>query len=379
MHIVADDNIPYAAEAFATLGRVTLVDGPSLSRAQLRDTDILCIRSTRPVTEDLLTGTPVRFVATASIGFDHVDLDYLRHQGIGFAAAPGSNANSVGEYVISALLALAEERGIDWTGRTMGLVGVGNVGSSVLAKIGALGLRAVLNDPPLADRTGDPRYRPLAEILACDVISLHVPLTTTGPYPTRQLAGDAFFRQVNHCRLLINTARGRVLDTATLRRALAAGRVDDAVLDVHETEPHVQPADVAGMTCVTPHIAGHSLDGKVNGTRQIYEAVCHFLDVSPTWQGPAALPPPEHPVLDIDNRRLPRQAALAAAVLAAYDIRRDDADFRRLLATRPGADGFQNFRKSYGVRREFPATRVRLSRPDPALAAALEILGFRTT
>ncbi|MBN2431214.1 MAG: 4-phosphoerythronate dehydrogenase [Acidobacteria bacterium] len=378
MHIVADDNIPYAAEAFATLGRVTLVDGPNLTRAQLRDTDILCIRSTRRVTEDLLAGTPVRFVATASIGFDHVDLGYLRRKGIGFAAAPGSNANSVGEYVISALLAVGEARNISWPGCTMGLIGVGNVGSNVRAKIEALGMCPVLNDPPLFDRTNDPLYRPLAEVLACDVISLHVPLTATGPYPTRHLADDEFFRQVRRCRLFINTARGGVLDTAALRRAMAAGRVDDAVLDVHETEPQVRPEDVTGMTYVTPHIAGHSLDGKVDGTRQIYEAVGRFLDVAPVWPGPASLPPPAHRELRIDIGRTDRPAALAAAVMAAYDIRRDDAAFRRLLATRPGADGFQNFRKTYHVRREFPATRVRLTRPDPELAAAFQKLGFRT-
>jgi erythronate-4-phosphate dehydrogenase len=378
MRIVADDNIPFAAEAFGSLGHVTLTDGPSLTRRQLTDTDILCIRSTLPVNEELLAGTRVRFVATASIGYDHVDIDYLSRRGIGFTAAPGSNANSVGEYVISALLALGTERGFNWTGRTMGLVGVGNVGSSVLAKIGALGLIPVLNDPPLAVATGDPRYRPLADILACDAISLHVPLTATGPWPTRQLAGEEFFKHVKNCRLFINTARGQVIDTAALRRALVEGRVAHAVLDVHETEPRLAPEDVDGMTWVTPHIAGHSLDGKVNGTRLIYHAACRFLGVAPTWQGPAALPPPEQPVLDMDNRRLQRPAALAAAVLTAYDLRRDDRDFRRFLAGRPDAAGFQDFRKAYRIRREFPATQVRLSQPDPELAASLRRLGFRT-
>jgi len=374
--ILVDDNIPFGLDAFSTIGRTTPFDGLSLIRSMLDDADILCVRSTTKVNEALLKDTPVKFVATASIGFDHVDTRYLRQNGIGFASAPGSNANSVGEYIVSALLAVGETMDINWRGKTMGVVGVGNVGRNVENKVKALGLIPVLNDPPLYQQTKDQKYRPLKELMSCDVISLHTPLTYGGPFPTFHLADDAFFRKLKNCLLFINTARGRVVASVALGEAIREGRIHASVLDVFESEPVVTPESVKGATIITPHIAGHSLDGKVNGTRMIYESVCCHLKIDSRWEVSDSLPKADVAEMVINNETLDHQHSLARAVFALYDIREDDIKFRALLDTDVSALGFQKFRKDYRIRREFYNTRIELGRTDSALESVLSRLGF---
>lgn len=208
MRIVADENIPYVLEAFASLGEVTVLPGRGLTRAALADAEVLLVRSVTKVGPQLLAGSGVRFVATATIGTDHVDADYLREQGIGFASVPGSNANSVTEYVVAALLVVARRLGWRLAGRSIGVVGVGNVGSLVVEKCQALGLQVLQNDPPRFDAGGDAVFRPLPELFDCDIITLHVPLTPGGPYPTFHLADEAFFRNLRPGAVFLNTSRG---------------------------------------------------------------------------------------------------------------------------------------------------------------------------
>ena len=191
--IVADENIPYVREAFAVLSDVCLVHGRNLTSEIVKDADVLLVRSVTKVNADLLEGSRVQFVGTATIGTDHIDLDYLNRKGIAFASAPGSNATSVAEYVTAALLTIADRRGISLNGKSVGIIGVGNVGSRVRARVEALGMKAICNDPPLARETGDPQFRPLAEALEADVVTLHVPLTREGPDATFHLADGAFF------------------------------------------------------------------------------------------------------------------------------------------------------------------------------------------
>lgn len=375
MKIIADENIPYVQEAFATLGEVTLRPGRAISPEDVRDAELLLVRSITKVGSDLLDGSAVRFVATATIGEDHIDRGWLDKHDIGFSSAPGCNANSVGEYIVAALLHLAEKYQFSLEGRAIGVVGVGNVGSNVARKAAALGLRVVLNDPPLADATGDTRIRPLHEILACDIITTHVPITRDGLYPTHHLVDERFLAGMKPGSFYLNTARGAVADNGAVLEALNAGHLRGAVLDVWEGEPSVRLDLLEKVDIATPHIAGYSFDGKVKGTCQIYEAACKHLGLTPTWTPDALLPAPEHPELTLDGEA----GDLKRAVDTIYPILEDDGRMRR-IASEPEAEQrayFDRLRKTYPRRREFQNTAVALAKPNPVLTNTLQGIGFR--
>lgn len=375
MNILVDENIPYGAEAFDTLGTVRRAPGRAITKDMLSDVDALIVRSITKVNETLLEGTPVRFVGTCTIGEDHVDKSYLSRKGIAFSSAPGCNANSVAEYVVTALLYLAEKHDFDLASKRLGIVGVGNVGSKVYRKAGALGMTCVLNDPPLATKTGDPVYRPLDEIRECDVITFHTPLNKAGDYPTYHLADEAFLASLRPGSILFNTSRGAVVNNAALAEALHRGHIAAAVLDVWENEPTPNLDLLALADIATPHIAGYSFDGKVNGTRQIYEALCAFLGVNAAWDPRPILPPPPLPELEVDPSA---SNVLGKTALQAYDLPGDDARMRGIGDAAPDQQGtyFDRLRKEYPVRREFFNTHVRLTQPGDALRGILSGIGF---
>jgi len=379
LKIVADENIPYVREAFAGLGEVVTVHGRSMTAETVRDAELLLVRSVTSVNRGLLDGSSVRFVATATIGEDHLDKPYLRDRGIVYASAPGSNANSVAEYITSALLRLANHFEFDLAGRTLGIVGVGNVGSRVAAKAEALGMRCVLNDPPLKDATGDDKYRPLEEVYGCDFVTFHVPLTKDGPYPTHHMANDAFLHFLNRGAIVLNSARGAVVDNKALGKALDDGHVRAAVLDVWEGEPDIDTALLERVFLGSPHIAGYSFDGKVNGTRQIYEAPCGFLGAEPDWDPAPLLPQPEEPVVTVDGNLPSVQEAVSRAVFAVYDIRTDDAALRELFRLSPDERPahFDRLRKEYPRRREFFNFTARIWPPNHEAYTRLSGLGFQ--
>lgn len=375
MKILADENIPYVREAFASLGEVSAISGRAISPERTRDADMLLVRSITKVNAALLDGSAMRFVATATIGEDHIDKTYLASRNIAFSSAPGSNAGSVCQYVSAALLQLAQKLAMNLSRLKLGIVGAGNVGSRVDRAAHALGMTTVLNDPPLARQTGNARYRPLGEIFDCDIVTLHVPLTKEGPDATHHMADDAFFRRLKHGAILVNTSRGAVADGQAVLRALDGGRLRACVLDVWEGEPDIDAALLERVFIGTPHIAGYSFDGKVNGTRQIYEAACKFLGVQPTWDAAPLLPEPECPRVIVDGAS---PTAVHDAVGTVYDIMRDDAAMRRLLAVSPIERPalFDRLRKEYPRRREFFNTRATIDPPNPAIAATLAGLGF---
>ena len=386
MQIVADENIPYAKEAFGPLGEVRLVSGRKMDAAAVRDADLLMVRSVTKVDAALLEGSRVRFVGTATIGTDHVDLPWLQRAGITFAAAPGSNANSVGEYIVAALLTLAARHGWTLAGRSIGIVGVGNVGSRVAAKTRALGMRLLLNDPPLlraassagSGQAAGAQYSPLEEILGCDFVTLHVPFEKKGTDPTWHLADAAFLGRMKKGAVLLNSSRGAVADNAALLRALEEGRLADAVLDVWEGEPALNAALLKRAALGTPHIAGYSFDGKVNGTRMLHEAASKFLGVKPAWDALAARPPPETAEMTLQAAGRDEETVLREAVQRIYPIERDDAALRKLLDMPEAerAPWFDRLRKEYPIRREFRNTRVRLVGGTPSLAKKLAGIGF---
>jgi erythronate-4-phosphate dehydrogenase len=379
MKLVVDQNIPFAREAFGTLGDVTTLAGRDIRPEHVRHADALIVRSITKVNAALLAGSPVRFVGTCTIGEDHVDKAWLAAQGIGFSSAPGCNANSVSEYITAALLELRKAGHLARPLRecSLGVIGHGHVGSKVAAKARALGMRVVVNDPPLTDATGDPLYRPLSQALDCDVVTLHVPLEKGGPHPTRHLADAAFLSSMKSGAVLINTARGPVVESDALLEALDSGHLSACVLDVWEGEPEVPTELITNAFLASPHIAGYSFDGKVNGTVQIYEALCRHQGIIPTWTPEALLPAPDVPELSLPEGE--PDTALLALIRQVYDIRRDDAALREALALPEEERGkhFDALRKNYPRRREFQHTTVCLPENGAPLAPTLIALGFK--
>ena len=377
MHIVCAASMTAGREAFATAGRLTVLPERDITAAAVREADALAIRSKVRVNRELLEGSRVRFVGTATAGFDHLDVPYLESRGIRWCASPGCNANSVAEYFVAGLLTLAQRHGFTLAGRTLAVVGVGHIGRLVCAKAELLGLRVLRNDPPLAEATGDPIYRPLQEILPqADIVTLHVPLTDDGPHPTRKLADARFFDQLKPGTLLVSACRGEVVDETALRAALDRGTIGPVILDVFDHEPTgpldlMQRADV-----ISPHIAGYSHQGKLNGTDQVYRALCHFREIAATWTLPRAQ---GLPTLTVDATGKSDEAALAALVRQAYDIEADDRALREGLHADPAARGrhFEQLRGKYPVRHEFAQYDVRLVGASPALARTVAGLGFR--
>lgn len=385
MKIICSTNIPYAEEAFRSLGELTILAPKEITADRVRDADALVIRSTLRANRALLEGSRVRFVGTATIGTDHMELAYLDQAGITWCAAPGCNANSVAEYVTTALLCLSQRHGFTLAGKTIGVVGVGNVGRRVVQKAQALGLRVLQNDPPRHAAENNPVFLPLEQLLAeADILTLHVPLTKTGPYPTWHLADRRFFEQLKPGVIWLNAARGAAMDSDAFLEARATDKVAGAVLDTWEGEPAFRTDVLANADIATPHIAGHSFEGKVMGTVMVYHALCRFLGVKPNWapdgQLPAEglLPTPIVPEIRLDPAGLSEEAALWRIVRPVYDIEADDRRLREGAGMEPKARGehFEKLRKDYPIRREFRFTRVALPKGHPRLEAKIRDLGF---
>ena len=379
MKILADENMPLAGEAFSTLGEVRLVPGRQITPEALSGCKVLAVRSVTRVDESLLAGSSVSFVGTATIGTDHVDTAYLKRSGIGFAPAPGCNAVSVAEYVIAALFELAGRKGFRLREKSLGIIGVGNVGSRVEARAKALGMKVILNDPPLRAATGEAKYRDLDEALAADILTLHVPLERGTPYPTYHMVDSAFVGRLKPGAVLINTSRGAVADSDALSAGLDSGRIGAAVLDVWEGEPDISLELMKRAAIATPHIAGYSYDGKARGTRMIYEAACRYFGREPEWDPKALMPAPEKERVSLSGRLSGAEEIIAGVIAQSYDIVRDDRALRGIAEIAPQQRGacFDRLRKEYPVRREWSSRVVGLSQELTGLKPVFEGLGFR--
>lgn len=384
MHFVVDDMIPFARDAFSGLGSVTLLPGRAITRETIRDADALIVRSVTTVNAALLDDSPIRFVGTATTGVDHIDQQYLANRNIMFAAALGCNANAVAEYVLTALLAAAHSQGLVLQGTTIGIIGVGRIGSLVARRTQALGMRPILHDPPLARSTGDPRYRPLAEALQADVLTLHVPLTAEGADATLHLIGKDELARMAPSAILLNTSRGAVVDNDALLEALTRRTIGGAVMDVWEGEPSINWNLLRRVTLGTPHIAGHSFDGKVKGTEMIYHACCSFLGIPPRWQPlsnvlPATGIPPGKPFpLAYDGPCVDFQTPAHEVATTLYDLYGDHKRMMKLLdlpeAMRAGA--FDQLRHDYPKRREFAVSPVVLRHGTREIMDRFNALGI---
>ncbi len=380
MKIVCDKNMPYALEAFRTLGDVLLKDGRQITPDDVRDAELLIIRSTTKVNATLLDHSRVRFCGSGIIGMDHLDIPYLDAHHIAWTVAPGCNAESVANYVTASLLWLAGKHAFTLRGKTIGIIGVGNVGRRVYRHAQALGLRILANDPPRKRNPHDREaqdFADLDQVLAeSDIITCHVPLTREGEDATYHLFNAERFNQLKPGVIFINAARGAVVDTDALMPCIGT-RIRHLVVDCWEGEPAYRMDLAQRVDLGTPHIAGHAYEGKVNGTAIVYEKACAFLGLPATFD--FVLPEPPIPELTLDARGRSDEAVLREAVLAIYDI---EADARRLLSTccaddQARAKDFDAQRRDYPMRRQFTATRVTLIGGTDWLRTALTGLGFQ--
>lgn len=349
MHFLIAENIPLAQEAFASQGTVERFSGRQPAPEQLRKAEVLLVRSITPVNANLLAQAPaLQFVGTATIGCEHVDEAALKARGVGFASAPGANAESVGEYVFTATLALAQKKDWSLAGRSAAIVGAGATGRAAGRRLSALGINVCYYDPPRQNEgCCDIAYVGWEQVMQSDIISLHVPLEPGGQYPTYHLIDAAVLSQLSRSQLLVNASRGAVIDNVALRQYLQAGGAT-VVLDVWEGEPQIDAALLDCIDIATPHVAGHSLNGKIRGTQMLYQACRDFFSWSataPDWAGLYPAPTP----LDWECASMPDQQQLTRWVLENYPIWQDDHAMREQGYY---ADGFDHLRRTYPVRYE---------------------------
>ena len=292
MKVIIDHKILYIKEAIEKIADdVVYLPGNAFTKEDVKDADALIVRTRTKCNRELLEGSQVKFIATATIGYDHIDTEYCREAGITWTNCPGCNAGSVEQYVHSALLLLEEKKGLDLKNATIGVVGVGHVGSRVARMAEELGMKVLLNDPPRA-KQGESGFVDLATIAReCDVITFHTPLNREGIYRTYHLVDEDFLFSLERTPFVINSSRGEVVDTASLLVALAAGKVKAAVVATWEYEPRISRELMEVAFLATPHIAGYSADGKANATRMSLEALCRFFGIEANF----CILPPEGP------------------------------------------------------------------------------------
>lgn len=371
MKILVDENMPFVEPLFGDLGTIIPVNGRRLTPEQMRDADVLLVRSVTQVNAALLADNArLKFVGSATIGTDHVDLAYLAERNIPFANAPGCNAIAVGEFAFMAMLELAQRYHSPLKGKVVGIVGAGNTGSATAKCLEAYGVTVLLNDP-LKAAAGDSRTFVSLDTLMqqADIICLHVPITRTGEHKTLHLFDESRLMALKPNSWLINCCRGDVIDNKALIKVKSQREDLKLVLDVWEGEPHPLPELVDVVDLATPHIAGYSLEGKARGTFMLYQALCQHLNIPANKSLSALLP--AFNVKAMTLRAMPDEHALLQLTRFVYDLRDDDRAFRNCGFT---ANGFDNMRKNHRHRREFSA--LALAYDSPLEVDWLSNLGF---
>jgi erythronate-4-phosphate dehydrogenase len=377
MIIAIDRALPFWKESFEPLGEVRPFSGKELKPEDLRNVDALIVRTVTPVNASLLEGSAVRFVGAASAGMDHVDQGYLKDKGIHFCWAAGCNADAVSEYILTALHSVASKRAWNLKEKSLAVIGVGNVGSRVARKARNLGMKVFLCDPPLKDLTGDPQYESIESVLKADILTFHVPLTETGPYPTWHMLNRDILSRLTPDQFLINSSRGDVFDSQELKASLRKGEILGTVLDVWEGEPQVDYSLLELADIGTPHVAGTTLDGKIKAVEMMRDALCRFMGYPVPQSNESFYPATQciHP-----SRETSLQDAVASVLYQVYDINKDDENLRALakIPEKQRAEGFEQLRTKHALRPEFPHYFIELSRHQKDLAEALTSIGFKS-
>jgi erythronate-4-phosphate dehydrogenase len=371
MKFIIDDKIPYIKGALEPFGEVLYLSGPETTPEIVKDADAIITRTRTNCNEQLLSGSSVKFIATATIGFDHIDTCYCDAAGIEWTNAPGCNSKSVEQYVASALFVLAERNGFQLKGKTIGVVGVGQVGSKVARVCELFGMNVLLNDPPRARAEGPDKFCSLETIKQqSDIITLHVPLNMEGEDATFHLADVHFFRSLKCKPIVFNSCRGEVLDTESAKSALKNNLIAGLVIDCWENEPVIDLELLRMADLATPHIAGYSKDGKANGTTMAIQAISRFFGLGINDWKAQQVELPEKTTIHLDGTGLTQEEILSKAVLETYDIRTDDAAFRK------NPELFEKLRGDYPVRREFPVYTIQSAHIEEQTLEVVKKLGF---
>jgi erythronate-4-phosphate dehydrogenase len=371
MKIIIDDKIPYIRGAFEQVAEVIYLPGIKTTPDIVKDADAIITRTRTICNEKLLKDSSVKFIATATIGFDHIDTDYCRQAGIEWTNAPGCNAESVNQYIASALFSWSMRKRTDLAGKTIGIVGVGQVGSRVANTCETIGMKVLLNDPPRERVEGSSKFVSLKTIQQeADIITFHVPLNMTGEDATFHLVNSEFLFKLKKQPLLINSCRGEVFKTEAVKQARKSEIISGLIIDCWENEPDIDLELLNIVDYGTPHIAGYSKDGKANGTKMSVQAVSRFFNLGlDNWQ-PSGVEPPENPVFEIDGNQRREYSILAEAILSTYNIETDDE------ALRNNSKDFEKQRGDYPVRREFDSFTVKATNVEAETLEKLVKLGF---
>ena len=372
MKIVCDNKIPFLKGVLEPYGEIVYLPGAKIAKSDLLDANGLIVRTRTKCNRNTLEGTNIKFIATATIGFDHIDGAYCDSKGIAWTNAAGCNSSSVAQYIASTILNLAVEKNFKLSDMTIGIVGVGNVGSKVAKFAKTVGMKVLLNDPPRARIEGEASFVSLKKITdEADIITFHVPLTMGGTDKTYHMADKIFFNSIAKRAWFINSSRGEVTDTGELKNILYAGKIAGAILDVWENEPNIDLEMLGLAKFATPHIAGYSTDGKANGTAMSVQALAKFFGIPEldNWY-PADVPKPAETAIDIDCGGKSKEQILLEAVKFTYDVREDD---QRLRAS---PEAFEKLREEYPLRREFPVYKIELVNGTGDIAEILGKLGF---
>ncbi len=373
MKLVIDENIVQAREAFKTFGETTFLNGREITNKILLDADVLIVRSITKVNENLLKNTKVKFVGTATIGTDHIDQDYLQKNNIAFSSAAGCNSYSVTEYVFSAITYFANKYNFNISDKSIGVVGYGNIGTKIVKIAKALEMTVVINDPPLERKSKENIFSSLEEALICDIVTFHVPLNKDGIDKTVRLLNEKNINLIKENAILINSSRGPVVCNKILKERLEKKNNIHAVLDVWETEPNFDSELFELLEIGTPHIAGYSFEGKLNGTKIIYDALSNFLRTEKTWK----------PLLErVKNNRInisdkeTEGEVFQKLFNKSYNIMDDDLSMRKSIEMSDAEKSkhFDSLRKNYRKRRELNNFEVVLNSDNEKLKTLLNVL-----
>jgi erythronate-4-phosphate dehydrogenase len=372
MKIIIDDKIPYIRGAFEGMAEAIYLPGSKTTPEVVKDADAIVTRTRTICDEKLLTGSSVKFIATATIGYDHIDTDFCDAAGIRWTNAPGCNSKSVEQYISSTLIVLSERRNLQLKDLCLGVVGVGNVGSKVARVANLLGMKVLLNDPPRERAEGSAAFVSLKQVMdEADIITLHVPLNMKGEDATFHLGDEVFFSGLKKKPVVINSCRGEVVNTIAVKAALKSNQISGFVCDCWENEPDIDLELLAMSELATPHIAGYSKDGKATGTQMSVQAISQFFGLGlENWQ-PSGVELPANPVFELDGNGLSNQEIIAKAILHTYDIRNDDQDLRKKTAH------FEQLRGDYPTRREFPAFTIVPKNIGKETLEVLRKIGFK--
>lgn len=354
MKIIVDEKIPYIKGALESFAKVVYLAGSKTTAEVVKDADALITRTRTICDKKLLQGSNVKFIATATIGFDHIDTEYCRQAGIEWANAPGCNAESVNQYISSALFSYSMRKRFDLRDKSIGIVGVGQVGSRIAKTCEILGMNVLLNDPPRERNEDSSNFVSLKTIQEeADIITFHVPLNLDGEDVTFHMANEGFLQNLNKKPLIINSSRGEIFSSKAVYSSKEAGDISGVIIDCWENEPNLDLGLLKQSEYGTPHIAGYSKDGKANGTKMSVQAVSRFFNLSiDNWQ-PAEVELPEKTEIEIDGTQRPEYSILAETILSTYDIGTDN----HKLKNSPHL--FEKLRGDYPVRREFNSYSIK--------------------